>query len=458
MSKLRMTATQHGQFQLHLFDGSGFEGVAIALCGRAESEGRRVHLVHKLIEIPHSECLRGRDFIKWPTRRLRDALTEAARLGLSVMKVHSHPEGFREFSARDDASDVEIFRAVALKVPGPHLSAVMLPDGEMFAREVDADGAFAAVERVAVVGDNLSYWPEPRGCAPQDFDQRHRQMFGDRTTNLLSTLSVGVVGVSGTGSPTVEMLARLGVGRIVEVEPDVVEGKNLNRIWGSKRTDAEAGTNKAQMMKAHLDAVGLGTELVVCQARVDTPEAVALLSTCDIVFGCVDSVEGRDILNRIATFYSLPYFDLGVRLDADGAGGVASVSAGVHYLQPGGSSLKSRGVYSDDVLHAEYLKRTDPNFYEDQVRRGYVRGVRVDSPAVISINTLTAATAVNEFLARLHPYRTEPNGKFAVQKLLLTHGRIATRPDGEPDLELARNVGRGDCAPLLMSSRLEDAA
>lgn len=84
--------------------------------------------------------------------------------------------------------------------------------------------------------------------------------------------------------------------------------------------------------------------------------------------------------------------------------------------------------------------------------------MRVDSPAVISINTLAAATAVNEFLARLHPFRTLPNARFAVQKLLLTHGRIATRLDGKPDEHLAQYVGRGDCSPLLLSVRLEDAA
>jgi tRNA A37 threonylcarbamoyladenosine dehydratase len=35
-------------------------------------------------------------------------------------------------------------------------------------------------------------------------------MFGDRTTSLLRKLSVGVAGVSGSGSPSIEMLMRLG--------------------------------------------------------------------------------------------------------------------------------------------------------------------------------------------------------------------------------------------------------
>jgi hypothetical protein len=283
-------------------------------------------------------------------------------------------------------------------------------------------------------------------------------MFGDRTTNLLRALTVAVVGVSGTGSPVVEMLVRLGVGRILLIEPDTVETLNLNRIWGSTRADAEASVNKAVMMRSHVERMGLGTEVVVLEARVDTPEAVALISTADAVFGCVDSLEGRDTLSRIAAYYTLPYIDIGVRLDADGTGGVNSVSAGVHYLQPGGSSLRSRGVYSDAGVYAELLKRTDPAFYEDQVQRGYIRGVRVDSPAVISVNTLAAATAVNEFLARLHPFRTSDNADFAVQKLLVSHGRIALRDDGPPDAELASHVGRGDCVPVLGVGRIEAAA
>src|SRR3546814_6490861 len=72
-------------------------------------------------------------------------------------------------------------------------------------------------------------------------------------------------------------------------------------------------------------------------------------------------------------FTTLFRSDLGGRINADGSGGVNAVSGVVHYIQPGGSSLRSRGVYSEAELHADVLRRTDPDFYEDQVRRGYVR-------------------------------------------------------------------------------------
>lgn len=51
-----------------------------------------------------------------------------------------------------------------------------------------------------------------------------------------------------------------------------------------------------------------------------SPEAVHEVACCDVIFGCTDGAEARHLLNHIATFYSIPYFDVGVRLDADGQG------------------------------------------------------------------------------------------------------------------------------------------
>ena len=84
--------------------------------------------------------------------------------------------------------------------------------------------------------------------------------------------------------------------------------------------------------------------------------------------------KGRHTLNRLATFYTLPYFDVGVRLDADGRGGIDKIAGAVHYLQPGRSSLLSRGVYDMRRVEAEEMRRTDPELYRRQVKEGYLRG------------------------------------------------------------------------------------
>ena len=150
------------------------------------------------------------------------------------------------------------------------------------------------------------------------------------------------------------------------------------------------------------------------------------------MFGCVDSIEGRYILNRLATYYTLPYFDIGVRLLADGEMGVDEICGTIHYLQPGGSSLVSRELFSMSDVAADGLKRRDPAAYKQQIEDGYIRGSVEQRPAVISVNMLAASLAVNELLARLHPYRDEPNAAFASVSFSLASMELYADPDGEP--------------------------
>ena len=80
--------------------------------------------------------------------------------------------------------------------------------------------------------------------------------------------------------------------------------------------------------------------------------------------------------------------------------------------------------------------------------QGYIKGVAINRPAVISVNMFYAALAVNEFLARLHSYRTEPNGDSATFCVSLS-GLFMVR---EPDSWLsssARLLARGDVEPRL---------
>ena len=275
------------------------------------------------------------------------------------------------------------------------------------------------------------------------------QTFGAGTYDRLRRLRIAVVGCSGTGSPLIEQLARNCVGELVLVDPDCVEEKNLNRILNATMDDAKQSRPKVDVAADAIQAMGLGTVVHPHPRTLFDPVAVRAVAACDIVFGCMDSIDGRHLLNKLATFYLLPYFDVGVKLESDGRGGVDQVCGTVHYLQPGGSSLLSRRVYTMDQVRAAGLYRTDPSTYRSQLDDGYIRGVQEDRPAVVQLNSLLASLAVNEFLARLHPFRLDPNADYAVHRLSLSHGIYEHENDGEPCPVLARHVGRGDVIPLL---------
>lgn len=209
-------------------------------------------------------------------------------------------------------------------------------------------------------------------------------------------------------------------------------------------------------MARGIAAMGFGTDVEIIHGDLATPRAVKAVAECDVLFGCMDGVEGRHLLNRLATFYVLPYFDVGVRLDADGHGGVTEACGAVHYLRPDGSTLLDRKVYTVEQLKAAGLRRTDPQAYRNQLRAGYIRGVEEDRPAVISINMQMAAIAVNEFLARLHPYRYDDNADSAIVRHSFVHPAEYREAEAVTSGMFASQTGRGDVKPLLSMPELSE--
>ena len=445
---LRMTGGQHTLLIEHLFPGDGKEAVAIALCGR---RGNDVLMLHDIEGVPYELCDRSSGHITWPPTLLEPLLSRANKEGMAVIKIHSHPGGYPQFSDTDDLSDRRLFESVFGWVDGDfhHASAIMLPDGSMVARAVHPDGSFAAIQKISIIDDDIRIWtPEIDGAVPE-FARRHAQLFGAGTTNLLRKLTVGVAGCSGTGSPVVEQLARLGVGELILVDPDHVEEKNLNRILGATLDDAEQHRPKVQVLVRSVEAMGLGTTVTTFHTPLQDNDARKALAACDVVFGCMDSLGGRSILSRLARYYTFAYIDVGVKLEGDGQGGVDQVAGAVHYLRPDGAGLVQRGVLTPKALEAESLRDNDPDGYADRLKRGYIKGIREDRPAVVSVNTYFASLAVLELLARLHAFRSDTNAAYAVQRVSLTNALWVREEDSGASSPEFRMAGRGDAIPFL---------
>ena len=459
--RLRFTARQHDMLRRHLFCGDGRESAALVLCGRAAASDADSLCARRIIEIPNDACVeRTENRVIWPSRFIDAVLPEVARRGLAILKVHSHPAGYPAFSTFDDTADRSFLGSVhsVLEDGRPHGSAVMLPDGRVFARVVKADGSFGHVRVVSDVGDDLRLWHAESDCSLPEFVQRHAQAFGEGTVQTLRRMAIAVVGCSGTGSPLIEQLVRLGIGRLVLIDPDRVENRNLNRINFSTAADATARRFKVDIIQEAIARIGVGTEVVVFAHDLGTPDAVRAVAQCDVAFGCVDSWYGRDLLNRLATFYLLPYIDVGVQLRALPGGGIDQINGAVHYIQPGRSSLVSRKVYDFEDVRAEMLRREDPDEYARRLKEKYIKGVQEDRPAVISVNTQLAAMAVNELLARVHPFRYERNEEFAAQVMALHEGYLFRRAESTfpPCTVLVPHVGRGDTVPLLDKPELTE--
>tara|TARA_R110002096_G_scaffold312051_1_gene506318 strand:- start:1914 stop:3308 length:1395 start_codon:yes stop_codon:yes gene_type:complete len=447
----KISKTHFESLKLHLYPGDGLEAVSIAICGR--SSIGNTFLVHKLINIPHNLCERTPNYIKWPTSLIAKELPKMVEKDFALFKIHSHPGGYNQFSNLDDKSDLELFDSIYgwYNNANLHGSLVLLPDDKMFGRVVEPSLKFSNLNKISIVDRKMTIYQENQRFFNAEVNLRNSQTLGKGTQTLLKNLKVGVVGCSGTGSPVIEQLARLGVGSLVLVDPDIIEKKNLNRILNSTEADAASSAYKVDVAKTAIEKMGFSTNVKTFNTNIyEDFYAVNELSDCDLVFGCMDSVDGRHLLNTISSFYLVPYIDIGIKIISDKKGGIDQICGTIHYILPGESSLQTRGVFTHEVLRSANMLRVDQKEYDRQKESGYIVDVDIESPAVISINMLAASLAVNEFLSRLHDIKNEELSDYDIIRFSLTDYYLMNEKSNyETDVFLGKNLGRGNMIPLL---------
>ncbi len=460
MNRVRISGKHYNQIKAHLFPGDEKEAVAIALCGRSSHKDNHTLVVQEVMLIPYDACFERTGYlVHWPTHLITPFLEKAVKRNLAVLKIHCHPGWYEQFSEIDDESDMQLFSSIHSWLDNnlPHASCIMLPDGRIFGRFINCKIEFEQINQVLIAGSTIHNWLySDERLTDDELQIRNMQAFGEKTIRTLNKMKIGVVGCSGTGSPVIEQLKRLGVGELVLVDPDFIDKLNLNRIINSTLKDAIDAKLKVEVMHRSIEEAGFGTKVITFPSHVSNHQVVKELAECDALFGGVDGAEGRHILNLISEFYILPYFDLGVRLESDGKGGIDSIFGTVHYIQPGGSSLLSRGQYSLEQLQAESIKRVNRTAFEELAQNKYLINVNEPSPAVISINMQVAAVAVNDFLARIHPYRNYANAEIDATRILFHEWTMFSETFDEVCSYFSKMTGKGDIDPLLNTPELSN--
>lgn len=447
---LAFSGALHAQVKRHLFPQDGLEAAAILICTRTPGPRRRF-LAREIIFVPYAACKRReRDAITWPGEYIEQAIDLAESSTSVMILIHSHPGGLFGFSDADDESDRKIIPCLFHAFGAVHGSAIMTADGAIRARVYDPSLQARAVDLVTVAGDDLCYWWDDQADlnGPED----RAVAFTSGMTAELGRLSASVIGVSGTGSVAGEQLARIGFGNVYVIDFDRLEGKNLNRILNSKRTDADANRLKVEAFAEAVAAYrGEGVAIPV-PASIATRDAVLAAAQSDVVFCCVDTLEARQIADLIAAAFLLPLFDVGVVIPVRKKGdafAIADVCGRIDYVQPGGSTLQDRGVYSPESLRGEYLRKVAPEAHQQELDAGYLKGLVEEAPAVITLNMRAASACVNEFISRAFPFRLESNRLYARTQFSLAACEEEHFSEDVFNRAPNRLLARGDAEPLL---------
>jgi hypothetical protein len=108
----------------------------------------------------------------------------------------------------------------------------------------------------------------------------------------------------------------------------------------------------------------------------------------------------------------------------------------------------ARSLRNSQQLSAESLKRISTEEYNN--RQVYFENAQVESPAVISVNTMCSSTAVNDMLGRIHPYRYQNNSKYSHTVINLTDWDFNSYSvDKTLDKFHYKNIGIGNLEPNL---------
>lgn len=134
--------------------------------------------------------------------------------------------------------------------------------------------------------------------------QRNRRMLSTPQQLQLFRSRVAVIGCGGLGGYILEQLARLGVGHIVAIDPDVFEEHNLNRQLLS--SPATLGRAKAEAAAERVAEINPAVTLRPVQEAFSRKNGHELLSGLDCIVDAVDNVTARLELAAVCSELNVP--------------------------------------------------------------------------------------------------------------------------------------------------------
>ena len=115
---------------------------------------------------------------------------------------------------------------------------------------------------------------------------------------------VAVVGSGGLGGPILLLLARMGIGYLVVVDPDRFDETNLNRQALSSVPDL--GHAKCEVAARVLENVNPGVDVQVHQERMDGTNAKEILAGSNVIVDALDNVPDRFSIQAAARSLNIP--------------------------------------------------------------------------------------------------------------------------------------------------------
>lgn len=447
MATIRMTENQFREIYDHLYSTEG-EHFAFMLANWTTSREEPIFSVREIIPIHDRDVSTGHNGWEVDLSALINAINKAQHTSLALIEVHNHGGKSPRFSSTDRTGLRQFVPYVidSLKTR-PYAATVWGEDsvyGEYFMPN-GATGMFSSFTVRGIALRQLVSRHDDDKTVDQYFN-RQLPWFTEAGQRSLRRIRVGLIGLGGTGSVIAQCLAYLGFEDFVLVDDDRAEHTNLNRLVTAFPADIE--TPKAVLARRLIRTIRPHASAIAIEQNLRAQQALDILKGVDILVGCVDNDGARLILNEISVAYEIPYFDVATGIDAED-GNLASAGGRLAIVLPGGPCLYCMDEI--DPKEAAYFLATREH-QDWQKQRGYVEGMDVKAPSVVSLNTTIAGMACNELAIYVTSGRainvyTELDliGNGRKVKSQWTTPRVVTKKNGCIQCSLA---GQGDRTKL----------
>jgi molybdopterin/thiamine biosynthesis adenylyltransferase len=407
MRSITMSKSDFDHLRRTLFTEDGEENAAFALCGYYKSQGDFRLLVRKVVNVP-LEAYRVRTGCHLEiSPNFINSVIDLAQSKFAIVIVHSHRGAPRPtYSPSDNFGEARLLRVFRELIPrAPHAS-LLFGERTVVGRYLHGK-RFRNLGPLFIRGRSLRFLGvlERKSLLNEDRIIYDRQItaFGEEFQATLKQLRVAVVGLGGTGSAVAEQLVRIGCRSLVLVDPDKFEPSNASRMYGSFSSSRQTEF-KTEIIKAHLEKINPKVRVAEIRDSVVEQRVLESITNCDIAFSCTDNDWSRSVLNRFAYQYLIPVIDMGVRVVVrDGA--VVGAAGRVSMIGPGLSCLWCRHHLSSERIRAESMDERERN---KLAKEGYIQGLDIRAPAVISLNSTLASMAVTMLLSSISGFSSVP--------------------------------------------------
>ena len=163
------------------------------------------------------------------------------------------------------------------------------PDGDV----VLCNGVPALPDRRLAAGDEVLVFRRAHAPSRAEMEAAFIARHGSSVHEKVKDATVGIAGVGGLGSNVAVALTRLGVGRFVMADDDIVEPSNLNR---QHYFIDQLGAPKVEALAQTLRRINPYVAVDAHRVRLDGDNVPRLFAGCNVLVEAFDRADAKEML------------------------------------------------------------------------------------------------------------------------------------------------------------------